>query len=119
MLVLVLALGYGIIRKTCRLGALIIGVIALIFLIVGASTDKIIYKENSGASEYYGDIEEYTELEKGVTAIVLNHDRPHNIKPSVKSLIADPNVKKVILLNGKEATRVVLNIKGVERNRRF
>lgn len=111
ILVLVLAIGYGIFKKSCRLGALIIGVVALIFIATGAATDTIIYKEKMEARDYERilDDKEAEALKKGVTAVVLNYNRPHNMKKCIESLREDPNVDKVILMNGKLETKVQMH----------
>lgn len=111
VLVLVLAVGYWIFKKSCRLGAMIIGVIALIFIVTGVATEKIIYKEKMGAKDYERilDDQQAKTLKKGVTAVVLNYNRPHNMKGCIEPLREDPDIDKVILMNGKLETKVVMH----------
>lgn len=94
VLVILLAVLAGILRAALRLAAFFVVAIALALLVVGGVKKSIYFKEPAQA------------LQKGVTAVVLNHNRPHNVKECVESLSKEPLVLKVILMNGKPDTRV-------------
>ena len=109
VLVIVLAVGYGVFKRSCRLGALIIGMVALIFIVSGAATEKIIYKEKMDVYERLLQDKKTKTLKKGVTAVVLNYNRPHNMKKCIQPLLDAPDIDKVVLMNGKFETKVVMN----------